>query len=180
MFKCEVCEKEFSSKVGMVAHSSIHKDGPRYSKSRRKNNTQYNCLVCGSTFLHKHSSKNVYCSVTCAGKGKKIKSGELVNLWLQGQMENELTYYGPNNTIILPIRNYLIQKCGNKCEKCGWDIVNKFTGKVPLQINHIDGDSTNNAPRNLEVICPNCHALTENFGVRGKGRKKRYKNNDAG
>jgi len=34
---------------------------------------------------------------------------------------------------------------------------------VPLQINHIDGDRSNNLRGNLELICPNCHALTDTY-----------------
>jgi len=64
---------------------------------------------------------------------------------------------------------------GHKCSKCGWDKINPITGKRPLQVNHIDGDSSNSKKENLEVLCPNCHSLTHNYGSlnRGKGRKKR-------
>jgi hypothetical protein len=40
-----------------------------------------------------------------------------------------------------------------------------------LQLDHIDGDSDNNYPKNLRLLCPNCHAQTENFGSKGKGSK---------
>ena len=65
-----------------------------------------------------------------------------------------------------------------KCEKCGWGEMNKFTGTIPLEVHHIDGDSSNNKEENLKVLCPNCHAMTENFMALNKGnsgRKKRYK-----
>lgn len=48
----------------------------------------------------------------------------------------------------------------------GWGEVNPYTNLVPLQIHHVDGNSTNNKEENLEVLCPNCHSLTENFGSR--------------
>lgn len=62
----------------------------------------------------------------------------------------------------------MIEKVGYKCEKCGWGIENPYTHKVPLQIHHLDGNSLNNEESNLQVLCPNCHALTENFGSRNK------------
>ena len=74
---------------------------------------------------------------------------------------------GTNNyTCSSFVRNYMLQKCNYKCEKCGWGKLNTFTNKVPLQIHHIDGNSENNTESNLQVLCPNCHSLTENFGSR--------------
>ena len=66
------------------------------------------------------------------------------------------------------MRNYLLKKHNYKCEKCGWGEINIFTNRVPLQIHHIDGNSENNVESNLQVLCPNCHSLTENFGSRNK------------
>ena len=45
-------------------------------------------------------------------------------------------------------------KCAKGCEKCGWNEWNKFTNKVPLQVNHIDGNALHHRPENLELICP--------------------------
>ena len=66
------------------------------------------------------------------------------------------------------VRNYLFNKYNNSCQLCGWNQVNQYTGRVPLQIHHIDGDCTNNKEDNLQLLCPNCHSLTENFGSRNK------------
>ncbi len=54
---------------------------------------------------------------------------------------------------------------------------NPVTGKVPLEIDHIDGDSENNKEENLRLICPNCHSLTPSFRNlnKGKGRAWRIK-----
>lgn len=37
---------------------------------------------------------------------------------------------------------------------------------IPLELHHIDGDKYNNELSNLQLLCPNCHALTDNY--RGK------------
>ena len=42
---------------------------------------------------------------------------------------------------------------------------------VPLELNHINGDHGDNAKRNLELICPNCHALTPHYRVKKPGSK---------
>ena len=53
---------------------------------------------------------------------------------------------------------------GHLCEKCKNEMWNgQF---IPLEVHHKDGDSLNNEMDNLELLCPNCHALTDNY--RGK------------
>jgi DNA-directed RNA polymerase subunit RPC12/RpoP len=75
------------------------------------------------------------------------------------------------------IRRYMLEKTHNQCEICGWNKVNVFTNQVPLEIHHIDGNYTNNKEDNLQVLCPNCHSLTENYkGLNtGQGRAGRIK-----
>src|SRR5579862_6565739 len=52
---------------------------------------------------------------------------------------------------------------------------NPTTGRVPIEVEHIDGDWQNNHLSNLTLLCPNCHALTPTFrGLnRGRGRAHR-------
>lgn len=48
-----------------------------------------------------------------------------------------------------------------KCEICG---NSEWMGKpIPLQLHHIDGEHTNNELSNLQILCPNCHAQTDNY-----------------
>ena len=55
-----------------------------------------------------------------------------------------------------------------KCINCGCD-GNWQDGKIALEIDHIDGDNTNNQLSNLRYLCPNCHALTDTY--RGRNIK---------
>lgn len=48
-------------------------------------------------------------------------------------------------------------KCGN-CELTEWK-----NSSIPLEVHHIDGDRTNNNLDNLQLLCCNCHALTDNW-----------------
>lgn len=52
------------------------------------------------------------------------------------------------------------------CEICGLIEWNKKP--ITLQIHHIDGQHRNYTPENLQILCPNCHSQTDNWG-----RKKR-------
>ena len=55
---------------------------------------------------------------------------------------------------IINLRGWECECCHNK----------KWQGKkIPLEVHHIDGDSTNNKLENLQLLCLNCHAQTENF-----------------
>lgn len=54
-----------------------------------------------------------------------------------------------------------------RCEKCGnteW-----FGKPIPLELHHINGDNNDNRLENLQMLCPNCHAFTDNYG--GKNQK---------
>ena len=76
-------------------------------------------------------------------------------------------------------KNYLIEKFGNKCMQCDWNKINPVTGLVPIQLEHIDGDSDNNNLENLKLLCPNCHSLTPTFGALNKNgrdsKRKKYR-----
>lgn len=53
---------------------------------------------------------------------------------------------------------------GHQCECCGLEYW--LDKPIPLELHHVDGNSLNNAMDNLKLLCPNCHALTDNY--RGK------------
>ena len=44
-------------------------------------------------------------------------------------------------------------------------------GVISLEIDHIDGDNSNNELSNLRYLCPNCHALTETYRGKNKALK---------
>ena len=65
-------------------------------------------------------------------------------------------------------RESLFKESNYACSQCGFNKT-RDCGGIILEIDHIDGDHTNNSYDNLRVLCPNCHALTPNF--RNWGRK---------
>lgn len=65
------------------------------------------------------------------------------------------------------IRKRLLQIREHKCDCCGnttWNGV-----EIPLEVHHINGVNTDHRFENLQLLCPNCHALTENY--RGRNQK---------
>lgn len=56
-----------------------------------------------------------------------------------------------------------------KCERCG---ITEWQGSpAPLELEHVDGNHSNNELSNLLILCPNCHALTPTY----RGRNTRLK-----
>ena len=108
------------------------------------------------------------CSLKCSND---LKRAEKVSLWLEGKHDG---MRGSTQTASF-IKQYLRDTRGDKCEKCGWNEVHPSTGNVPIELNHIDGDFTNNKIENLEIICPNCHSLTRSYRAlnMGNGRPRK-------
>lgn len=116
------------------------------------------CLNCGEEYHRTPNSSGKFCSVKCAAEYRYKQN---IRAWKAGEI-NGTTCYNCSKFV----RKYLFDKHHGKCQICGWGEINPFTGKAPLQVHHIDGDSCNNKEENLQLLCPNCHSLTENFGSR--------------
>ncbi len=54
------------------------------------------------------------------------------------------------------------------CEECGWAVRSK-DGRIPLELDHVNGDRLDNRIKNLRILCPNCHSLK--LTHRGKNSK---------
>jgi len=138
------------------------KDNYNETQKKYQNRKKKNCIECGKITINK------FCSHICQQeknrkiRNKKIESGDLT----------------------LGVRNYkkyLIEKYGEKCMECGWCEINKTSNKVPIELEHIDGNSENNELTNLKLLCPNCHSLTPTYKALNTGngrhnRKERYRN----
>lgn len=124
------------------------------------------CLNCGK-LLNNRQTK--YCSNICQ---TDYQYKQYINRWKSG----EETGLSGEYSISQHIRRYLMNKYSCKCQLCGWGEVNPYTNTTPLEIHHIDGDYKNNNEDNLQLLCPNCHSLTETYKSHNKnGRKQRAK-----
>lgn len=122
------------------------------------------CLICG-----KEISNNIKsCSQKCDSIKRRMES---INKWLKGELQGHKD--SRNKDIKNFVRFYLQEKNNGKCEKCGFYGVNSYSGKSILQVHHKDGDSNNSCESNLELLCPNCHALTDNYMGINKGKSAR-------
>ena len=60
---------------------------------------------------------------------------------------------------------------GRKCECCGLE--EWMENPIPLEVHHKDGDELNSTLENLQLLCPNCHSMTDTY--KGKNIKNRDK-----
>lgn len=179
--KCLNCDKYFDSRISdnrkfcSQSCSTTYNNKEKSKETILKSNIKEidgdlykECKNCKHDFKIKRkdlSKIQKYCSSICytefntKEKYKKIEDG-CASLC-------EATY-----------KKYLIDKYGAKCMECGWDKIHPVTFKVPIQLDHIDGNAENNNLTNLRLLCPSCHSLTITFGSlnKGNGRKNRYKN----
>lgn len=160
---CGSSVDRYSTRCTSCHHESIRGvPQQRISSTPSKKN---HCVGCGKAVGR--TSKRCY---DCHHEYRRDRS---LDLWLGGASS-----FGSPNPCILPvgIRRYLLEEAAYSCTKCGFNTMHE-DGTYILEINHIDGDPTNHIRSNLEVLCPNCHALTPNFRSRnkGKGRLSRSK-----
>lgn len=124
------------------------------------------CKFCGQELVGS-KKQNIYCDNICYLMQRRY---EYIYHWKQGKEDGVSSGIETSNHI----RNYLFDRYNSSCQKCGWSERNKFTEKVPLQLHHVDGNWKNNKEGNLQLLCPNCHSLTETFGSSNSGNGRRY------
>lgn len=150
------CGNAVFSSSARATYCSASCSNLRFKKQRKP------CAVCGKIV---GLAKQIYCSYDChraaefEKRRKRLESGGYCGI------------YNCNGFV----RKYLVYRLGERCSNCGWETRHPIRGRVPVEVEHIDGDWRNNRLENLTLLCPNCHALTSTYrGLnRGRGRAKR-------
>lgn len=150
---------------------------------------------CGSPVFSR-SKRAKYCSVECANQRFAVRfvrrpckaCGEIVNraqkafcnpkcfqnycFKQRSALVKTGKYFSPSTKFL---RRYLVETIGERCSCCGWDAKHPGTGRVPVEVEHMDGNWQNNAPSNLTLLCPNCHSLTDTYRALNRGRGRPYR-----
>lgn len=163
MFSCEFCNREFQTRSALAGHMRTH--GPSnggYSISRKtgRNYTTYECIQCKKTGSYYSSAQ---CGKFCGPQCQADYQWETISKPLieNGSCSNKGQ-----------LKRYLRESNGDQCVECGQLPIHNNRPLV-LQLDHIDGNSDNNAVSNLRLLCPNCHTQTETYGSKNRnGRKK--------
>ena len=135
--KCTECSKYIYRRPGQITK------GPVFCSTKCagiRTKKAHPCPVCGKEVYGRRNA--LTCSRTCSNihrTGTKYKIGRPRDKY----------------ATIRAIRDELIIERGSKCNRCDFNVVGI------LQIHHIEERSKggNNDPSNLEILCPNCHAL---------------------
>lgn len=182
--KCENCKNDHDGSYGSGRFCS---EKCSRSFSTKKNRKDINNKVSKALKGRPSKNKGLKFSLTeeqiqnlktGLAKQRKEKKDNLINLWLKGE-HSGLTKSG---CIYRFVKQYLRKKFNNSCSQCGWNEINIYTGKSPLEIDHIDGNSLNNKETNLRLLCPNCHSLTPTWKAlnKGCGNKERLRRHKLG
>jgi hypothetical protein len=166
---CLNCKEKFkTSKIGKGKFcGSSCAASYNNKKSKRKYEIFVKCKNCNKDIKNLERGNRKYCDNTCKSEFEKK---EKFNLIEKGDKSLYIKWY----------KKYLIYKHGEKCMECGWCERSKYSNNVPIELEHIDGDSENNNLINLKLLCPNCHSLTPTYKALNKGngrhsRMQRYK-----
>ena len=95
-----------------------------------------------------------------SNRGKKFGSRRDIQEYLSNNMT--IQSYKLKNRLL---KEGLLERKCNCCNNTEW-----LNEPIALELHHKDGNHLNNELNNLELLCPNCHAFTDNY--RGKNTPK--------
>lgn len=156
----------------------------------------YQVVISKKTALRTGKIKNLFCSQSCAAKFNN-QDRKIVNLCFCGQQrkndkkycsrkcgivdkwknKKEVIAIGSITVTRLTLRKFANERDGWKCSVCN---ITEWCGqKVPLVLDHIDGNSDNNLPNNIRLVCGNCDMQLPTYKGKNKGngrykRRQRY------
>lgn len=77
--------------------------------------------------------------------------------WSIGLKHKENIDYSRANSL----KQHIVDARGHRCESC--KLEKWLEIPITLELEHIDGDGTNNEDENLRLLCPNCHSQTKTW-----------------
>ena len=166
--KCLDCTREYSRQHYLNNKDKYLKRNREYAKRSVYQSATKLCK-CG-----KEMARNSVVCRDCYYDGVRAKSKEQYERWKLGDcsvLSKSMLDYGQ-----LPVKSsfrlFFFEDKGDSCERCGWTHDFGDGSQPPLEVSHIDHDFKNMSYDNLELLCPNCHAVESrgNTVESGNGR----------
>ena len=158
--KCELCNKKIDGSFGSGRFCDRSCSNSFSSRIRRKErndkislalqHVQHFCKICNKDSSPRNGGTSRYCSEHKGLHGRDI---------LFEDIKSDETK-----------KKRLIKEYGHRCEIC--KLTEWMEERIPLVMDHINGDSDDSSRENLRIICHNCHAQTDTFGGKNKGKYK--------
>ena len=146
-YVCSICNIDKWRGLEISLHVD-HINGDPYDNSI--NNLRFLCPNC-------HSQTKTF------GRGE-CDSNIIPTSPLNGIYKHPESYVFAKNTVYAKhLRKRIINECllPYMCNECNvWEYNGTY---LNLQVDHIDGDKSNNELDNLRFLCPNCHSQTDTY-----------------
>lgn len=99
--------------------------------------------------------------------GKNLKKERNPKVKLEDIFSNKIPYQ------TYKLKKRLINEgiLEDKCSICGWCKKREDEEYTPCELHHINGNHYDNSLENLQILCPNCHSLTESYRSRNMKNK---------
>jgi hypothetical protein len=143
---CEFCQKSFQASVKELNRGNARFCSRTCSSSRKHpKSPNVACAWCKKSFYRSQSHIALpktglqFCCRACKDSAQRM----------DGLKELHLPHYGKGDHA--NYREFTLKNLPNACNRCGYD---KY-----VVVHHKDRNRSNNSIENLEVLCPNCHAL---------------------
>lgn len=150
---CFTCNKAlvYEKKRNKFCSSSCSATHNNKIRIRRQYNiTERICGACDKLLM---VYQGKFCSIKCTNESSKNKT--------------KLKIESGQKVGVDTLRKFLFKTRSNKCEICNGS---EWFGKpMPLIMDHINGNPSDDSLTNLRLICPNCDRFLPTFGSRNKG-----------
>jgi len=202
-FICNECKSTFERQVSDVRRRTKNKDktyvycSNRCNSNQRVTSKKVSCKHCNTEFIRIPAeikkAKNHFCSSSCSAIYNNRERAVLRHcITCSQQLSSSQRKFCSHRCQHIKYRLYKIEKFekgevhhrpmlrkilgplrGEHCSICK---NTRWLGKLILLIvDHINGDSSNNMPENLRLVCSNCDATLPTYKAKNKGNGREYR-----